>query len=458
MAVGLAERASAHGLAPVLLAGPEARRPRGVSDVGQRPVVAGPYGAALEALYPGGCGATASGIQGVWRLWPGFDREAVPLEPAALIITGGATAEDLAPPPENVTGVVLVVPFRDLPAHWIVEGVTRLQTMGYSLRGMVVVSARAWAPSPSTTEAEEGAGAQNPGNQGGAMEPASKKRNRVAEELEPREQPDDAAHETELENDDAPEDPAGEDGRSQVEWDHVYGPPERAPRRRFLGLPTWSWFVVLILLGALAVLASRRLSVVSNGPPTVARPAIEREAPAAPPVVTDDGAAEAATEMAMAGEAEEGAPVAAGPETESAVEPGRTTAAEPPATRVEQTRPQAPAAAPVVTPSAGQPGQTVARAAVKQAGPPYGVMVGSFQQMQRAQGEATRLSREGLEARVVPVELPGKGTWYRVVVGSWNDMAQARAAGRQAVSAGWVKSALLVTDDGRGGPIPGELK
>ncbi len=65
------------------------------------------------------------------------------------------------------------------------------------------------------------------------------------------------------------------------------------------------------------------------------------------------------------------------------------------------------------------------------AAPYYTLQVASF----RDQGEAERYARlfreRGYTARVVRVELPGKGTWYRVYVGRFGSKAEAEEAYRQ---------------------------
>jgi hypothetical protein len=65
----------------------------------------------------------------------------------------------------------------------------------------------------------------------------------------------------------------------------------------------------------------------------------------------------------------------------------------------------------------------------------------------------SQLSQHGLDARVTTVQLPGKGTWNRVIAGRWASQAEARRQAQRALDAGWIKGAMVIGADGTGPPI-----
>jgi len=58
----------------------------------------------------------------------------------------------------------------------------------------------------------------------------------------------------------------------------------------------------------------------------------------------------------------------------------------------------------------------------------YTVQVSSFQSLDEAKAYTAVLERKGFRPFIVPAHLPGKGTWYRVRMGSFLDEDDARAA------------------------------
>jgi cell division septation protein DedD len=61
----------------------------------------------------------------------------------------------------------------------------------------------------------------------------------------------------------------------------------------------------------------------------------------------------------------------------------------------------------------------------------FAVQVGSYNEVGQANERAEKLRAAGYDPRVVSVELPKRGTWYRVMVGSFSDRAEANRFGTQ---------------------------
>jgi cell division septation protein DedD len=61
----------------------------------------------------------------------------------------------------------------------------------------------------------------------------------------------------------------------------------------------------------------------------------------------------------------------------------------------------------------------------------YTIQVASFSQLSLAKGLANRLMKKGLDAYVVIVDLPSKGTMYRVRIGHFKSRAAAQKAAEQ---------------------------
>ncbi len=141
VAIGIAERCANATSEPVLLAGPEEVRPPGMGETGLRPIETESFETVLSSLYPDGCGAQTSGIQGVFRTWPGKDPLVSPLQPGGVVIASHWPPDSFSPAADLVTGVVLVVPFRDQSAREIEERVTHLRSSGYPMLGMVTIDA-----------------------------------------------------------------------------------------------------------------------------------------------------------------------------------------------------------------------------------------------------------------------------------------------------------------------------
>jgi cell division septation protein DedD len=107
-------------------------------------------------------------------------------------------------------------------------------------------------------------------------------------------------------------------------------------------------------------------------------------------------------------------------ESVPAATPAQAEAAPAPATAATQ-QPAQPAPPPPVEekPQAESPAKSAA------AGGNLTVQVGSFNNSSEANERVSGLRNAGFEARAVAVELPGRGTWYRVQVGRFADRAEA---------------------------------
>jgi cell division septation protein DedD len=57
----------------------------------------------------------------------------------------------------------------------------------------------------------------------------------------------------------------------------------------------------------------------------------------------------------------------------------------------------------------------------------YVIHLGSFRLRREADAEVERLRGLGVDARALHVNVPGKGPWYRVVVGGFASFAEAKA-------------------------------
>lgn len=116
--------------------------------------------------------------------------------------------------------------------------------------------------------------------------------------------------------------------------------------------------------------------------------------------------------------------VAAQPQQVAAVQP--TPQAETPRKQVEAK----PAPAPPVAAQAEGDGK-------------FTLQVGSFNNPVEAHEHAAHLQAAGFTARVVAVELPGRGTWYRVQTGRFGDRAEAARAGSQLRAKGAAESFIV---------------
>jgi len=74
---------------------------------------------------------------------------------------------------------------------------------------------------------------------------------------------------------------------------------------------------------------------------------------------------------------------------------------------------------------------------------PWSVHVGSYLSESAGEGLVERIAAAGELAFVAPVDLPGKGRWYRVYVGAYGDSTAARRALGRVVEAGLVEEGMV---------------
>jgi cell division septation protein DedD len=74
---------------------------------------------------------------------------------------------------------------------------------------------------------------------------------------------------------------------------------------------------------------------------------------------------------------------------------------------------------------------------------PLTIQVGSHNQMDLADSQAQKLRAAGYDPRVVSVEIPKRGRWYRVQVGGFSERREAQQFGAQLVSKGVVESFVI---------------
>lgn len=141
-----------------------------------------------------------------------------------------------------------------------------------------------------------------------------------------------------------------------------------------------------------------------------ARPAQAAPAPTAAPTAAPAEPAQVTVPAAV--------PDTAAPAPESAHVPAAEQAAPAPEVPVKE---ETPAAAP----QAEEKPQAKSPAKNADAGGNLTVQVGSFNNSSEANERVSGLRNAGFEARAVAVELPGRGTWYRVQVGRFADRAEA---------------------------------
>lgn len=70
----------------------------------------------------------------------------------------------------------------------------------------------------------------------------------------------------------------------------------------------------------------------------------------------------------------------------------------------------------------------------------YALHLSSFQKQENASRQVRSLKGKGVSARMVTADIPGKGRWYRVLVGDFKDQAQAQAQGESLKASGKIAS------------------
>jgi hypothetical protein len=425
VAIGLAEMAAATGAAPALLACTRESVPPGGGGRRGRPIFSHRFADAVAALYPSGCVAGSSGLQGVYRAWPFGAPEDAPLEPAAMIVAG-PVSEGLPPlPASSVTNVILVVPYRDQPIRRLVEAAETIRAGGYAITGCIAYGPEAGGAAPVPESAP------------------------TAGEALPAEPPAPPAP--------LPVEPVAVPVRQT--WSDAFGP---RPAR---GVPSWPRRGLLVggLAVGVAVIAfggmtlwrmlngtgpgrSPKYSTSALQPPGAGEAAVQEPAsPVGIEEATTTAAAEPVTNPPAApASAEMSAPRAAAPGV-AASPPSASPAA------AETLRAEAPAAPPP-EPPAPTPGETDERLhdMVTSRSAPYAVQCGAYQSEATARREAQLLSAAGIPARALHVRIPERGAWWRVLAGEFTDVETAAALARRLVSEGRVREAHPVGAGGLG--------
>lgn len=78
----------------------------------------------------------------------------------------------------------------------------------------------------------------------------------------------------------------------------------------------------------------------------------------------------------------------------------------------------------------------------------------SFKLQTEAETEVAALRLRGIEARSIRVEIPERGTWYRIVAGDFATFAEAESVVLRLQAEGKIPYAHIAADGGRGQPVP----
>jgi cell division septation protein DedD len=105
---------------------------------------------------------------------------------------------------------------------------------------------------------------------------------------------------------------------------------------------------------------------------------------------------------------------------------------------------------PTEPPSRLEPAETVAEP--NAAG--YVIHLSSYKLEIEAAAEAAELVRQGVAARTLRVDVPDRGTWYRIVTGDFASFAQAESAALALQARGVIPYVHIAGNGGRGTPIP----
>jgi cell division protein FtsN len=78
----------------------------------------------------------------------------------------------------------------------------------------------------------------------------------------------------------------------------------------------------------------------------------------------------------------------------------------------------------------------------------------SFKLEVEAAIEVAALGQRGIGARSIQVEIPDRGTWYRIVTGNFATFAEAESVALRLQAEGQIPYAHIAADGGRGRPVP----
>ncbi|MBP7669358.1 MAG: hypothetical protein KA123_02110 [Candidatus Eisenbacteria bacterium] len=489
VALGIAERAAAGGASPILIVRPGERR---ATEPAGSPVHAGILGPELRALLPERPVAEATGIQGVFLGCAPGRAAGDALEAGGIIIAGETPGEPPPLPPAQVTSLVLVVPFRDCPASLLAARVAELRVEGYAIAGIVAYGRQegAFEEASGAFAGAQGSRGASPGGEeatpgatgratGGSAWPSS-----VAKAVEARVQ--------------APSLPV-----EQVEvvgsWSARFGPGSDGartapPNERRGSLPLYWWLVIAIAALTLTGILFPRLAYKSEAPArtsfdarpelqarTNAQPQEETPAPAhsaaqQEPAAQSDARRDSAgrpdsdaereslarTDPAAGGSALPGASDLRNAATAAADSTGG--APRDPMTsltgRVASIEREGAIARGAIadrerrvdarSQAAGDTLSRGTRTIVSSRAGPFGLLCGSFPNDPLAAVEMKRLAGRGIEARIVQVEIPGRGLFSRVVIGRYASVDEAIAAGTAIVENEDADATQVVAADGYG--------
>lgn len=76
----------------------------------------------------------------------------------------------------------------------------------------------------------------------------------------------------------------------------------------------------------------------------------------------------------------------------------------------------------------------------------YFVQVGSFREEGKAEALRNRLANRGYRTQLVPIEIEGRGLWYRVRLGGYKSLKQAQAVKEKVAAEEDIKGARIITD------------
>ncbi|MBV8859416.1 MAG: SPOR domain-containing protein [Acidobacteria bacterium] len=152
----------------------------------------------------------------------------------------------------------------------------------------------------------------------------------------------------------------------------------------------------------------------------------------------------AAAPAETAAKAETAAPANASPANASG--PKSTAANDAPAPALAQTAAPAPTPqpAPAAAPKADEKPRAETPAQTNDAGGNFTAQVGSHSDQSEANAQVSHLRAAGFDARSVAVELPGRGTWYRVQVGRFAEREEAAKTVAALRAKGAASAALVV--------------
>jgi cell division protein FtsN len=432
VAVGLADRFAAAGKTPVLLVRPgEVARANGDPVTGRPVETVAHFRETLQALMPDGFAASATGIQGVYRAWPGARGEGEALWPAAVVIA--ARHEEGAPIPPHATHMVLVVPYRDQPRERIDAAIRSLRAGPSPVVGFVAFeSAADPLPAPPAPELP----AQEPAGRG--VPAAAQEQIAVA----------------------AP-------------WTDSFGPrgrrrgrtrAARAPRTTRLGwVAIGGTLLIVCAIAAYQILRPVRGPAYHTVPPRAAATAGDDVPPqpgltAAIADTSEPGSAprpQPPDTLAPAGGAQTVDSSAATAQFDSSLwgfvpESAASASASAAAAAAPAPAPDTPASSAVTAAeNEGAPADAI-RDMVPERGGPFAVLCGSYRSQDGAAREAARLTALGYEVRRVGVRIPEQGVWQRVLVGRCDDETAAREFAQAMVDAGALPDCRVVSADGIG--------